>query len=171
MNDTIVIEGSVSQADHGVAYNGSIKVVVGNVIYGDVKVVDGKFNVTVSIKDFKAGSYDVTISEVSGNDNYTFKESAFEFKDNVTVDKAEVIVEFDGAVVTYGDYEVISIKGRVSNSTYGVPYSGKVNVTIGGRQYPDVDVVDGVFTVGVSDIADYNAGKYDVSIVMQVSMM
>ena len=169
MDDLIDINGSVINDGFGVNWSGKVNVTIGDYKYDYVSVVDGKFQVKVdNIKSFRAGNYTVTVRDASGNENYTFKQNAFNFVNKLTVYKSNVSGSFKEINITYGDYSLIKAYGIIS--TYAGPkYNGKINVTIGNRKYNNIDVINGEFIVNIDDIADYKAGNYTVSIVEAVN--
>ena len=166
MADSIMINGSVVNDGAGVNWTGQVNVTIGDYKYDIINVQDGRFQVKVdNIKSYKAGNYTITVKDASGNENYTFKQDMFSFENKLTVDKANVSGSLKEVSITYGDYSLINAYGTISNSTYGLKYNGKINVTVGNRKYSNIDVINGNFTVNIDNIADYDSGNYTVLIV------
>ena len=166
MDDSIMINGNVVNDGAGVNWTGQVNVTMGDYKYDLINVQDGRFQVKVdNINSYNAGNYTITVKDASGNENYTFKQDMFSFENKLTVDKANVSGSLKEVNITYGDYSLIKISGTISNSTYGLQYNGKINVTVGNRKYSNIDVINGNFTVNIDNIADYDSGNYTVRIV------
>ena len=164
MQDSITLNGSISKSGHGVCWNGRIDVNIGNHTYRNITVDNGTFQVSVEdISSFKAGKYDICIIDVEGNENYTLNKTTV-FKNHLTINKKTVNVSLDNIIITYGDYPYVEVDGHVSSSPYGAEYSGKINATIGNHTYKNINVVNGHFTVNITDIAEYDTGNYTIII-------
>ena len=164
IQDSITLNGNITKTGLGVNWNGRIDVNIGKHSYSNITVDNGTFHVLVDdISSFKAGQYDICIIDLEGNENYTLNKSTI-FKNNLTINKKTVNVYMNNMIITYGDYPYVELHGHVSSSPYGVEYSGVINATINNHTYKNINVVNGNFTVNITDIADYDAGNYTIDI-------
>ena len=164
--DTIIVEGRVMNDGFGVNWSGQVNVTIGDYKYDLINVQDGKFQVKVdNIQSYNAGNYTITVKDASGNENYTFKQESFKFKNMFIINKGNVSVNLNNKTLTYGDAPWIELTGNITNPVFGPKYAGRINVTIGNYRYSNVEVFDGILTINITDIADYDAGNYTVRII------
>ena len=159
-NDTVVIAGSVNNLiKYGNNYTGNVSVVIAN--NAPVKATvfkNGTFTLTVNVKGFNAGNYDLNIT-VEGNDNYTSVNK--KFTNYLTVVPATVdVTSIDNITVDYGIGSIL-VNGTLNSTKFGVNYTGIVTVTVAGLTNT-VRVVNNTFSVRFTNSTPFKAGKYDV---------
>ena len=170
VNNTITIEGNVSNGTNIVKYNGFINITVPNTNLAalNVEVRNGEFTCDIIDRgNLTVGKYSIEVKTNYVNDNYTFTNATF--NNNISVIPANVTA-FDliNVTVIYGVNRTIVISGKVSNSTYGVKYNGLVNITITNGVNTivanNVVVVNGTFNADVIDMGNFTSGNYNVSV-------
>ena len=168
MADSITVNGSVINDGFGVKWNGKINVTIGDIEYNNISVINGKFKVPINMTYYNVGNYNITVTDASGNENYTFKYETFKFEDKIIVSKSKVTVNINNITINYGDCEFVELTGNITNPPYGVKYNGKINITIGNHKYDSIEVVNGSFKYTIIDIAEYDAGNYSIVVLEAV---